>query len=98
MIKSGGKQMKATAKKNANHKKTNAPAKLEELVKKLPRDKQQEVLDFAQALLAKKSKRKSRKLRLDWFGGLKEIRDQYTSLELQKKALDWRIEHAARRH
>ena len=28
--------------------------------------------------------------KLDWIGGLKEYRDQYTALELQKKALDWR--------
>lgn len=31
-----------------------------------------------------------KKLKLDWIGGLKEYRDQYTALELQKKALDWR--------
>lgn len=26
----------------------------------------------------------------NWIGGLKEYRDQYTTLELQEKALDWR--------
>ena len=36
----------------------------------------------------KVSKRK-KKLKLDWAGGLKEYRDQYTALELQKEALDW---------
>ena len=36
----------------------------------------------------KVSKRK-KELKLDWAGGLKEFRDQYTALELQKKALDW---------
>ena len=36
----------------------------------------------------KVSKRK-KKLKLDWAGGLKEFRDQYTALELQKEAVDW---------
>ncbi len=34
----------------------------------------------------KVSKRK-KELKLDWAGSLKEFRDQYTALELQKKAL-----------
>jgi len=29
-------------------------------------------------------------LRQDWAGALKEYRDQYTALDLQKKALEWR--------
>jgi hypothetical protein len=37
----------------------------------------------------KESKKKS-KLRQNWAGALKEYKGQYTSLELQKKALDWR--------
>jgi len=37
----------------------------------------------------KRAKPKRRRLRLNWAGGLKEFRDQYTSLELQKKSLDW---------
>jgi hypothetical protein len=37
----------------------------------------------------KRAKPKRRRLRLDWAGGLKEFRDQYTSLELQKDSLDW---------
>jgi len=28
-------------------------------------------------------------LKLDWAGGLKEYKDKYTSLELQKKILEW---------
>ncbi len=34
--------------------------------------------------------KKSKFLRQDWAGALKDLRDQYTSLELQKKALEWR--------
>lgn len=33
---------------------------------------------------------RKKKPKLDWVGGLEEFRDQYTALELQKKALEWR--------
>jgi hypothetical protein len=62
---------------------------LEEIMAKLLPEHQQEVRDFALFLAEKRARPKKRKLRLDWAGGLKEFRDQYTSLELQKKSLDW---------
>lgn len=37
-----------------------------------------------------KSKSDSKKLQQNWAGGLKTFRKQFTSLELQKKALEWR--------
>ena len=64
--------------------------KIEELMKELPSELQQEVQDFAQYLVdTKVRRRKRKKLRLTWAGGLSEFRDQFTSLELQKKALEW---------
>ena len=63
---------------------------LEELVKKLSPDRQEEVRDFVSFLLEKQEKKSGRKLRQDWAGALKDYRDQYTSLELQKRALEWR--------
>jgi len=63
---------------------------LEELVKELPPVLQQEVQDFARFLSETKVRPKRSKLRLSWAGGLSEFRDQFTSLELQKKALEWR--------
>jgi len=63
---------------------------LEELVKELSPDCQEEVRDFVLFLLKKQGKKSGGKLRQDWAGTLKEYRDQYTSLELQKKALEWR--------
>ncbi len=39
-------------------------------------------------LINKRIVRKPKKLKQDWAGGLKEIK--MTSIELQKKALDWR--------
>jgi len=63
---------------------------IEELMKQLPPALQQEVVDFAQFLVEKQTPKRGRKLRQDWAGALSEFRDQYTSLELQKKALEWR--------
>ncbi|MFQ5638099.1 MAG: DUF2281 domain-containing protein [bacterium] len=62
---------------------------LDQVIKELPSDLRKEVYDFADYLLTTKVKRKQKKLRMSWAGGLREFRDQYTSLELQKKALEW---------
>ncbi|MBI4331151.1 MAG: DUF2281 domain-containing protein [Chloroflexi bacterium] len=63
---------------------------LEEMVKELTPEEQDEVRDFVEFLLYRKAKRKQKFLRMDWAGALSEYRDQYSSLELQKKALEWR--------
>ncbi|MGD0009988.1 MAG: DUF2281 domain-containing protein [Terriglobia bacterium] len=63
---------------------------LEELMKELPVELQQEVQDFASFLFETKVHPKRSKLRMNWAGGLSEFREQFTSLELQKKALEWR--------
>ena len=62
---------------------------LEELIKELPPELRQEVHDFASFLLERKGQPKQKKLRMTWAGGLREFRDQFTSLELQKKSLEW---------
>lgn len=62
---------------------------LEEVIRDLPPDLQQEVRDFAQFLLQKKARPSHRKLRLSWAGGLRELRARFTSLDLQRKALEW---------
>ena len=63
---------------------------LDELVRELPPDVQVEVRDFVEQLIAKCQRVTGHKLRQDWAGGLRDYRDQYTALELQRKALDWR--------
>lgn len=63
---------------------------LAELVKELPPDSQAEVRNFVEFLLAKQKRKAAGKLRQNWAGALSGHRDDYTSLELQKKALDWR--------
>jgi hypothetical protein len=62
---------------------------LGELFEELPAELQQEVEDFAKFLLETKVRPKHGKLRLSWAGALSEFRGQFTSLELQKKALEW---------
>ncbi len=68
------------------------PKSLEELIRQLPPDLRAEVYDFARFLLDRKVKVGARQkhLRQDWAGGLREFRDQYTSVELQAKAIEWR--------
>lgn len=65
-------------------------------LKVLPEYKQKEVLDF----LVDKTKqnvkssagaiKKKTKFKFDWEGGLSEIQNKYSSVELQHKAMNWR--------
>jgi mRNA-degrading endonuclease RelE of RelBE toxin-antitoxin system len=64
--------------------------KLEDLIRQLPADLQRQVRDFAQSLLERSDHPRQKTLRMTWSGALREYRDQYTSLDLQKKALQWR--------
>ncbi len=61
-----------------------------ERIKQLPPDLHDEVIDFIDFLMTQKVAKRKKRPKLDWMGGLKEYRDQYTSLELQRKALEWR--------
>lgn len=63
---------------------------VEEKIKQLSPELKSEVLDFINFLLERSKKEPGKKLSLDWAGGLKEYKNKYTSLELQKKALEWR--------
>jgi hypothetical protein len=63
---------------------------IEQLIRELPPDLRQEVKDFAEFLVQRRRQKAGRKLRQDWAGALSDYRDQYTALELQKRALEWR--------
>ena len=65
-----------------------------ELTRELPERFQEEVRDFARFLVEKRARPTRKKLRLDWAGGLKDLRDKYTSVELQHKASEWRTNDA----
>ena len=64
-------------------------ANIIEKFNQLPPDLQEKVIKYIDSLLAQKVSKRKKKLKLDWVGGLKEYRDQYTALELQKEAVDW---------
>ena len=63
--------------------------KIDELIEQLSPELQDKVFDFAQFLLKTKIQPKQKKLRMSWAGGLKEFRNEFTSMELQKKSLEW---------
>jgi hypothetical protein len=63
---------------------------LEELMRELPPDMRQEVRNFAEFLLTKQAQRTSSMLQQNWAGALRRYRHQYSSLELERKELDWR--------
>ena len=63
---------------------------LEEVVRELPPDLCDEVHDFAEFLLSRQAWRRGRTLRQDWAGALRDDREEYTSLELERQALQWR--------
>ncbi len=63
---------------------------IEEIIKVMPPNLKQELEDFARFLLEKRASKPGRKLRQDWAGMLRQYREQYTSLELQHKAPEWR--------
>lgn len=63
---------------------------LEELLRGLPPDYQAEVREFLESLLEKQKRKANKKLNQNWAGALSDYREQYTSLELQRKALEWR--------
>ncbi len=63
--------------------------RLEQLVKELPPELHRAAEDFLESLLAKRARRRKVALKLDWRGGLSDLRDRYTSVQLQHKAQEW---------
>ncbi|HET90486.1 MAG TPA: DUF2281 domain-containing protein [Chloroflexi bacterium] len=63
---------------------------LQQLVQELPPEiPKSETFEF---LLAKQSHRARKVLQQEWAGALRDYREQYTSLELERQALAWRGE------
>jgi len=61
----------------------------------LPRELQQEVANFLDFIIAtklnkKKTSKKKNGFTFDWAGGLKDLKQQYTSVELQHKLNEYR--------
>ena len=56
---------------------------IDEIVNELPPKQQAEVRNFVEFLLAKQRSSPRRKPQFDWAGALRDMRDEYTSVELQ---------------
>ena len=63
--------------------------RLEELMSKLPPELHKEVEEFLEFLLKKQEKKRTGAFKLDWRGELRDLRNRYTSVELQHKAQEW---------
>ncbi|MBI3958488.1 MAG: DUF2281 domain-containing protein [Chloroflexi bacterium] len=59
------------------------------VVKELPPELREEVGDFALFLRETKLPQRIVKPQLKWRGALRHLRNEYTSVQLQHKALDW---------
>ena len=65
--------------------------KIEKQLKKLPENLRKEVLDYVEFLLNKyQNKELKKKFKFDWEGGLSDINEKFSSVELQHKSLEWR--------
>ncbi|MBS4028728.1 MAG: DUF2281 domain-containing protein [Ignavibacteriales bacterium] len=62
---------------------------IEEKIHELPPELKIEAEQLIDDLIEKHTKREPRKMQLTWAGGLREFRNQFTSVELQHKALEW---------
>jgi len=60
-----------------------------ESTKELPDELQAEVRDFARYLRDTRMPKPRGKMKLTWRGALRDLRDRYTSVELQHKSLEW---------
>jgi hypothetical protein len=74
------------------HQRVGITPELEDKIKELPPDLRQEVEDFVQFLIEKRIVKPRRPLKLDWRGALEDMKDEYTSVELQHKISEWRTE------
>lgn len=63
---------------------------IDKIIRELPPHLRQEVEDYALFLLSRERKKTGVILKQDWAGGLAALKGSYTSVELQKKALEWR--------
>jgi len=64
---------------------------LEDIISELSPTSREQVREYAERLLEhRETARKT--LRQNWAGALKDFAAQYTSVELQKKASEWRLD------
>ena len=62
---------------------------LEDRIKGLPPDPRREGEDFVNFLINRRMRRPKGKMTFSWAGALTDLRDQYTSIELQHKIFEY---------
>ena len=65
-------------------------ANLEDRIRELPPEQRREVEDFVEFLMQKRSQKRARPLGFRWAGALSDLKNRYTSAELQHEILSWR--------
>ena len=63
--------------------------RIEDKIRKLSPDLRKEVEDFVQSLLEGRARQPKKQLKLRWRGALRDLKDKYTSVELQHRILQW---------
>ncbi len=65
---------------------------IEDRIRKLPENLIPEVMDYIDFLVKRYGDKKNgkKKFKFDWEGGLVNLKDQFSSVELQNKVSDWR--------
>ena len=61
---------------------------LVEMIEALPPELQREVQEFVESVYQRHTRR-AEPPRLDWRGALRDLREKYTSVELQHQIRDW---------
>ena len=61
------------------------------MVQRLPLYLKKEILDYVEFLSTKYQRKpeSKKKFKFDWEGGLADVKDKMTSIELQHKTMDW---------
>jgi len=64
---------------------------IDDLVKELPPELRGEVEDFIEFLIERRFKKTHGKPTFGWAGDLRDLKEKYTSVELQHRISQWRI-------
>jgi hypothetical protein len=68
------------------------PKTLEELVRRVPPEYQDQLRNYVESLLATEPVGQRSRPQFAWAGALRDLRDRYTSVELQHRIARWRID------
>jgi hypothetical protein len=63
---------------------------LEEMVREVPPEYREQLRDYVESLLGRRSIEPPGKPQFPWAGALEGLRDRYTSVELQHRIASWR--------